>query len=230
MRTYEERMTEIRRRTEMLRKARRQRQRMVVCGLTAAACLGLVLWNPIAGPAKQALQEEIGAAGAGEIHYYSKTDCPVTEIRVSGMGEERIVQDTEKILHFLVLARLDTSAGMLQDSAMPRETAPAENCDIMGGTRGENTVFPAGGQSEDDIDANQTEAVSENSEGEQKNNATGILSDHQDPGYAVRLILESGEEIQYFLTEEGLLNSKTGAAISLDQNQRQLMLELLEIG
>lgn len=230
MRSFDERMEEIRRRADALRKERRRKNAAACCCLAGAACLCLVLWNPIMAPKKQALPEGVGAAGAGGNVHYSASGSSVKEIRVSGMGKESVIQDTEKILHFLAIAQQEMLSENPKENGTPSETTPLENCDIVGVTRGENHTPPSGGRSEDDVGEIQSESVPENCEDGRENKTSDILKDNWELTCTVRLILADGEEKQYLLTEEALVNAETGSAVSLDQNQRQLLMELLGIG
>lgn len=230
MRNFDERMDEIRRRAEMLRRRRRQRMSAAVCCVTGAACLCLVLWNPVVlGPTKQALPE----AGSGENAFYSAAECAVTELRVSAMGEETVITDTEKILHFLLIADPD-AAGAIKENSASRETVPDDSCDLPGGTRGEHTFPAAGGKGEDDATVSAEDTLENSggaaSEADKDNRTDGILADETDLSCTVRLILENGEEKMFLLTDTGLVDPETGAVTSLDGNQRQILTELLGLG
>ena len=225
MRNFDERMNEIRKRAELLRKMRQRRQKMAVCCTVGAACLCLAVLNPVFKAQKQALPEGVISAGAGETVFYSQDSCPVAEVRVSADGTETSVQDPEKIAHILTIVQLDVASGKLPGSATPNEVALPEGSNMTtGGTRGENHTY-------DDAQTDQ----SKNSGGESQKETweeliTDCLTDSQYPVYTLRLILTDGAEMRYLLTEAGVEDPETGLAVALDKEQRQILEQLLGIG
>ena len=214
MKNFDERMEEIRRRAEALRKLRRRRRSIAACGVTAAACLCLALWNPVLGSMKQALPEWNPTPGSGELLDHSQNDCAVTEIRAAGMGEETALRDPEKILAFLAIAKLDIITDNLKDNTQASGNISPENGESVG-TRGE---------AEDD------HTLTAAPKGDPHTHPSDILDDRRDVICTLLLIRDSGEEQRYLLTGTGLVETETGTAYPLDGDRLQLLLELLEIG
>ncbi len=141
MRSFEQRMTEIRRRSDVILRKRKKRQRaMLALSVPLVLCAGLLgLFFGGNGVARDEAYEMVvpgGANGIGHIESsYSYTGS--VEIRVTGNGKERIYKDSEEAMQIAVILFGNTDFSGAPNETVSEFAEGSANGDDLAGGLGE---------------------------------------------------------------------------------------------
>ena len=137
MRSFEQRMTEIRRRSDVILRKRKKRQRAILAhSVPLVLCAGLLgLFFGGNGVARDEAYEMVvpgGANGIGHIESsYSYTGS--VEIRVTGNGKERIYQAEEAVQVATILLQVEEMSGAANESVKESAESTTNADDLAGG-------------------------------------------------------------------------------------------------